>query len=56
MAFLWPIVLLIGVMTLVLGPVLLVTKHMVLTGSVLGALGILVVFRGLRLMSRRMST
>lgn len=56
MAVFWPVVLLVGVIALVLGPVLFVTAHMLLVGIVLGALGALVVFRGLLLMGRRTST
>ena len=47
MAFGWSLVLFVGVLMMVLGPVLLVTKQMVLIGMVLGAVGTLMVFRGL---------
>lgn len=40
-------VILLGVIMMVLGPVLLVTKHLVLIGTIIGALGVLVLFRGL---------
>jgi hypothetical protein len=41
MIFVWAMVILIGVIIIVLGPVLFVTKQMVLIGIVLGALGVL---------------
>ena len=43
----WPMVVLTGVIMIVLGPVLFVTKHMAIVGSVLGAMGVVGVFRGL---------
>jgi len=42
MAFAWSVVLLLGVLMMVLGPVLLVTQQMVLRGVVLGVLGIVI--------------
>ena len=47
MAFVRAAVLFIGVVMMVLGPVLLVTKQMVLIGMVLEVVVILTVFRGL---------
>jgi hypothetical protein len=47
MIFVWAMVILIGVIMIVLGPVLFVTKQMVLIGLVLGASGVLMVFKGL---------
>jgi len=55
MVFVWSLVVLIGVVMMVLGPVLLVTKQMVLAGIVLGVIGVLTTFRGLLARSSRTS-
>ena len=47
MAFLWSVVLFLGIAMMVLGPVLLVTKQMVLIGTALGVFGTMMAFRGL---------
>ena len=47
LSLVWPMVVLTGVIMIVLGPVLFVTKHMAIVGSVLGAMGVVAVFRGL---------
>ena len=53
MRVVWAVIILVGVIMMVLGPVLLVTKHMILVGIVLGVLGVLVLFRGLLTVSGR---
>jgi hypothetical protein len=55
MVFVWSLVVLIGVVLMVLGPVLIVTKQMVLAGIVLEVIGVLTTFRGLLARSSRTS-